>query len=87
MDSASAYQVLLYRPDDQMNPIANVTPGTLDAQGFRALEVTNASLGTLDLTTVPNGIYLLELQVRGGGQETIDSAFVSIDSQLKLGQF
>src|SRR5436309_856867 len=49
--------------------------------------VTNASLGTLDLSTVPNGIYDLVLFARGGGDETNAVVRISLDTQLKIGQF
>ncbi|MCL4788408.1 MAG: hypothetical protein KJ070_16695 [Verrucomicrobia bacterium] len=82
-----AYAILLYRPDDPDNVFANVTPGTLNAQGFRVGAVTNGALGTLDLSTIPNGIYDLALVARGGGEETFAIVRVSLETELKVGRF
>src|SRR5439155_458699 len=70
LGDALAYQVLLYRPDNPDEPFANVTPGALNAQGFHVGGDTNGDLGTLDFTAIPNGVYDLFLNVRGGTDET-----------------
>ncbi len=86
-DTDDSYGVFLYRPDDPNTIFANVTPLPRNSQGFHVGAVTNASLGALDLSTVPNGIYDLVLTARGGGDETNAIVRVSIDTQLKIGQF
>ena len=99
-DSVS-YAVLLYRPEDldpgisddlytvitATTPFANLTPAPLNPQSFKNGAVTNASLGTLDLTRFPNGIYYLALRVRGGTDETNAIVRFQLDSNLKIGQF
>lgn len=88
-----AYQVLLLRPEDNQDPdatrapFANVTPGPLDTAGFHSGGDISNSLGTLDLTAIPNGTYDLMLIVHGGGGETNTTARFNLDTQLKLGQF
>ncbi len=101
--SPVGYQVLLYRPEDWeaidelsnligiIDPYANITP-TVPAcatnyQGFRLTNGVNINLGTLDLTSIPNGIYDLVLRVRGGTDETNAIVRVQIESNLKIGQF
>jgi RHS repeat-associated protein len=86
------YQLLLLRPEDNRTagappvPFANVTPGVL-AAGFHTGGDTNGSLGTMDLSGVPNGVYDLLLIVHGGGGEATATARFQLDSQLKIGQF
>jgi RHS repeat-associated protein len=94
-----SYAVLLYRTEDleqgdnvdeairNFEPLANLTPSSLNPQGFHNQAVTNGGLGTLDFTRFPNGTYYLVLRVRGGTDET--NAFVQfrLESQLKIGQF
>jgi len=72
---------------DWSPPFANVTPGPLNAQGFHAGGDNNGDLGLLDLTAIPNGVYELVLNVRGGADETNTLVEVQINSQLKIGQF
>ena len=89
-----SYQLLLCRPEDNQyleegqEPVsyANVTPKPLNSSGFREGRATN-SLGSVDLTAVPNGTYDLYLTVRGGGGQTNTSARFRLESQLKIGQF
>jgi RHS repeat-associated protein len=96
-----AYAILLFRPDDldfgisgeikealeAAEPYANLTPGTLNPQGFHNGAVTNGSLGVLDFTRFPNGSYYLILRVRGGTDETNAVVLFQLDNQLKVGQF
>ena len=77
-------QAVLY---ESSTPFANVTPGPLNAQGFHIGGDNNGDLGSLNLTAVPNGIYELILNVRGGGYQTNCLVEVQLDSQLKIGQF
>jgi RHS repeat-associated protein len=77
-------QAVLY---DDGTPFANLTPGPLNAQGFHIGGDNNGDLGPLNLTAVPNGIYELILNVRGGGYQTNALVEVQLDSQLKIGQF
>jgi RHS repeat-associated protein len=87
-----SYQLLLLRPEDNQSagappvPFANVTPGVL-AAGFHTGGDTNGSLGTMDLSGVPNAVYDLRLIVHGGGGEATATARFQLDSQLKIGQF
>jgi RHS repeat-associated protein len=96
-----AYQVLLFQPDPYAGmatgdpaieylgdiPFANLTPGPLNGQGYHNGGDTNGDLGRLDLTGIPNGVYVIMLKVRGGDDETNALVQVQINSQLKIGQF
>ncbi len=86
-DSDDSYGVFLYRPDDPDHVFANVTPLPRNGQGYHLGGITNGSLGTLDLSIVPNGIYDLVLNARGGGDLATAEVRVSLDTQLKIGQF
>jgi RHS repeat-associated protein len=82
---AVSYRLNLLLPDGSF--AANMTPGTLDADGFHAGRVSNASLGTNDFTHIQNGPYIMQLVVRGGYQErTVEIPFI-LESNLKIGQF
>jgi RHS repeat-associated protein len=85
-----AYQVVLLDPaNPNGQPLYNVTPGPVNAQGFHSLQsgIVNASLGTADLTLVQNGTYLLMLVVQGGGDQSTASLLIGVGSNLKIGQF
>jgi len=83
-----SYQLLLLDPNSPSGaPLYNVTPGPLNSQRFHLGAVTNASLGTLDLSVVQNGAYLLKLVVRGGGDIASASLPIAVNSNLKIGQF
>jgi RHS repeat-associated protein len=83
-----SYQIVLLDPKNPTGPpLYNVTPGSVNAQGFHAGSVTNGSLGTVDLSVVENGAYLLTLVVHGGGDSAAASLLISLDSNLKIGQF
>lgn len=82
-----SYQVLLYKTDDSEIPFANVTPGTLNSFGFKPGGDTSGSLGTLNLSAIPNGVYDLVLVVRDRGEYSIDQVRVSIVNDLKIGAF
>lgn len=68
-------------------PFADVTPGLLNAQGFHIGGDNNGDLGQLNLSGVPNGVYELVLQVRGGSDVTNSMVEIQLESQLKIGQF
>jgi hypothetical protein len=96
-----AYQVLLFQPDPDAGmtdgdpaieylgdiPLANLTPGPLNGQGYHNGRDVNGALGRLDLTGIPDGVYVIMLKVRGGADETNALVQVQINSQLKIGQF
>jgi RHS repeat-associated protein len=96
-----SYAILLLRPEDEDNtasddpnfilyntPVyADVTPGPYNPQHFHIGGDSSGDLGVLDLTGVPNGTYDLVLRVRGGTDETNAVVRVTLDSQLKIGQF
>jgi RHS repeat-associated protein len=86
-DEPVAYQLLLHPPGDPDSVVANVTPTPHDVSGFHQGGDSSGSLGTNDFTGVPNGVYDLELIVRGGGSETNVTARFELDTQLKIGQF
>jgi hypothetical protein len=64
--------------------VANVTPPPLDPLGFHDLSagVNNGDLGTNDFLTLPNGIYYLELIVRGGWRYVNGSVICGLSEQL-----
>jgi len=80
------YQVLVHPPDDSGTVIANVTPQA-DAGGYHENGDSLGDLGILDLSSVANGIYDLELDVYGGGTSTNVTVRFILDTQLKIGQF
>jgi RHS repeat-associated protein len=96
-----AYQVLLFQPDPDAGmtdgdpaieylgdiPFANLTPGPLNGQDYHNGRDVNGALGRLDLTGIPDGVYVIMLKVRGGPDETNTLVQVQINSQLKIGQF
>jgi RHS repeat-associated protein len=82
---AVSYRILLYLADGTF--IADVTPGTVDADGFHAGRVSDDVLGTNNFTGLQNDIYELELVVRGGFQEARTRQRFALDSNLKVGQF
>lgn len=84
-DSVS-YQVLLHPQGDPFTIIANVTPPPLNSSGFHSGSVSS-DLGICDFTSIQNGVYDLELIVRGGGGEATVTQTFQLDSQLKIGQF
>jgi hypothetical protein len=49
--------------------------------------VNNATLGTLDFSTLRNGAYDIELRVRDGSDMIIESRRIMLDSELKIGHF
>jgi RHS repeat-associated protein len=81
------YGVYLYPPGNLTNAFANITPGPLNANGLHMGGVTNGSLGSIDVSLVPNGVYDLALEVFAGGLNSNYIVRVTVDSQLKLGQF
>ena len=89
-----SYAVLIYGPSDTQTPVANLTPGTLNWQGFRPGGDSSGGLGKLNLTALPNGVYDLKLVVRSQGQEVSDQVRISLDKgsggtggDFKLGAF
>ena len=80
-----SYAVYLYRANDDGAPFANVTPGTLNDQGFVAGGDVSGSLGTLNLSTIPNGRYDLVLVARSQGQQVSTQVRVAIVNELKIG--
>lgn len=82
-----SYQILVHPFDNDTPVLANVTPPPLDAMGFHDGRVNNGDLGTSDFSTLPNGVYDLELIVRGGGGQTNTIAAFQLQSNLKIGQF
>lgn len=87
-DSIS-YQVLVHPFGDEMTVLANVTPPPLDPMGFHDLSgnVNSGDLGTNDFSTLANGMYDLELVVRGGAGEAHATNSFQLQSNLKIGEF
>lgn len=86
---AVAWRIDLHRTDSAF--VQTLTPDA-DTSGWNhsrrpATEAGAATLGTLDLTLVPNGLYDLVLTVRGGPDSAIARARVALDSGLKVGAF
>jgi RHS repeat-associated protein len=74
--------------DSDGSLVRDVTPFPRDADGFHpGAATTSSKLATLDLTTIENGVYDLELIVRGDYQDAIDTKRFALESQLKIGQF
>jgi RHS repeat-associated protein/fibro-slime domain-containing protein len=67
----------------------NITPGYLNVSGFRNATVGSAggygSFGTLDLSSIANGIYKLQLTVICQGLVQTDQAEIALDCPLKVG--
>ena len=83
-----SYQFLLLDPNSPSGaPLYNVTPGPLNSQRFHLGAVTNASLGTLDLSVVQNGAYLLKLVVRGGGDVASASLPIAVSNRRRQTRF
>ena len=76
--------------DREGNLIREVTPGTLDANGWhlgRVAATSEGGFGTLDFTLLRNGAYTLTLLVRGGNDTVSTSRDFVLDSELKIGHF
>ena len=89
-DSADTAWILrLY--DENGIFVKELTPAPMEIDGFHSGEVgsesTSGLLTTCDFTLVPNGVYEIELTVRGGYQTRKTSARFRLDSNLKIGQF
>jgi RHS repeat-associated protein len=84
---AISYQVLVHPFGDESTVLANVTPPPLDAMGFHDSGDNHGDLGTNDFSTLANGVYDLELIVRGGGGEAHATNSFQLQSDLKIGQF
>ena len=83
-----AWQLLLLDPSNPTTPpLYNVTPGPLNAQGFHAGAIQNASFGNCDLSLVQNGNYSLTLVVQSEGLQTMTDVTIQVASNLKIGQF
>ena len=67
----------------------NITPGFLDETGYARGPVgdggQNGFFGTLDLTSVPNGIYTLVLNVKCHDMSGTDQVEIAIENPLKIG--
>ena len=78
--------------DAEGTVLRNFTPGDLDGGGF-ALRVHAAGaddpfeLARCDLTSLRNGVYQLNLTVRGNHRVATDSVRFRLESNLKIGQF
>jgi RHS repeat-associated protein len=81
------YQVLVHPFGDEDTILADVTPAPVDATGFHRGAVNNGDLGTNDFSRLQNGIYDLELVVRGGASQTNAVATFRLETDLKIGQF
>ncbi len=82
-----SYQITI---SDGKGTSQNITPGIL-ANGYRHASVKPegddpyGSLGVLDLTSLPNGIYKLDLAVKCLGVTRHDTAEIALDCPLKIG--
>jgi transglutaminase-like putative cysteine protease len=79
------YRVLLVDVDGTV--VKDMTPGPVDEYGYHAGRVQDAKLGTLDFTTVRNGVYDVVLEVKGGFRIAQAVVMTVVDTQLKIGQF
>jgi len=80
-DSDLAYYQLLISPVG--SPVSSATQ-----IGYGTQSVSNGTLGTLDPSTLQNGLYTLSLIVwNSQGQQTGTSIGIEVNKQLKLGQF
>ena len=80
-----SYEVLLYRPDDgttstENRKIAAFTPPSTSS-------VVDDVLAVMDLTTLRNGVYEVELKVNQGGRSSMHLIRFVLESQAKVGQF
>ncbi len=83
---AVSYQLSLFLPDGTF--VRDMTPAPLNAQGFHVGRVSGGdNLATLDFTMLENGVYQLDLTVRGGNDFDSDTVTFALDSNLKVGQF
>jgi RHS repeat-associated protein len=81
-----SYQILLYNLDG--TPVADVTPLPLNGQLSHDGRVTAVgSLGSVNLTTVQNGVYILQLNVFAGQLTATTQIQFILNSPLKIGQF
>ncbi|MBN9693310.1 MAG: hypothetical protein J0M24_23960 [Verrucomicrobia bacterium] len=85
---ALSYSIQIHHPGGVGEPLATLTPGTLDPDGFAPLSgnLVNGSLGVINLARIPNGVYDLWLIVRGGPLSAVDVVRIAVDSELKLGR-
>ena len=83
------WQIVLIDPSNPTNPpLYNITPGTLNAEGFATNPVVSGTLATnFDVSLVQNGAYQLTLIVQSEGLQTIVSQMIQVESNLKIGQF
>jgi RHS repeat-associated protein len=80
-DAHLAYYRLMLRPAG-----AGTNAWTEIGRGYTA--VSNGKLGTLDTTTLANGLYDVALiAVDGNGQQTSTQITVEVNRNLKIGQF
>jgi RHS repeat-associated protein len=79
-----AFKLQALLPDGAV--VADLTPPPLRADGYHEGRVTSASLGTLDLSRLQNGVYDLELEVFDGSDVAFATARFILESDLKLGQ-
>ena len=67
----------------------NITPGYLDENGYRNASVGSGavygSFGTLDFSSIANGIYQLQLTVKCPGLVKTDQVEVAINCPFKIG--
>lgn len=84
-----AWQLVL--ADSEGEPIRNLTPGPLDATGFRDGEIGSATttnvLATCDFTTLRNGVYEMILRTKGDHVVAEKRVRFRLESELKIGQF
>ncbi|HKQ39002.1 MAG TPA: Ig-like domain-containing protein, partial [Verrucomicrobiae bacterium] len=71
------YEVSLHLPDEDASIFAQTytTP------------VNNSALSTLDLTTLRNGVYEVQLKVFNAGKSRTERVRFVLESQVKIGQF
>lgn len=86
-----SYKIGLYLPDGAF--VRDLTPSPVNG-GFHVGRVSGGVLGTNDLTATENGTYEIRLTVRsvspgnpGQTEQLSRSVLISLDSQLKIGQF
>jgi RHS repeat-associated protein len=87
-DSANvSYAIYVLSPDGTL--ASDLTPYPRNADGFHTGSVPSAGgvLATNDFTMLRNGVYDLQLVVRGGYREASTTVRFGLDSNLKVGQF